>query len=288
MRETININGVFYDAKTGLPVEPDKPKLDTPKKTSKPKKITIRAPKKIAVSEASKPKSAKPAHKPAPSRTLNRRFVAKPLVKVARQKPIRPAPRPVNKPNLEPTISTRPSPIVARGTRRPTPKLVQPEPIKDVMSVEEKRNTKLISIIISAVALIVIIASVLAYFFVPSVSFWMATSRAEVSSSMPTYSPAGFDVDGRVQSSPGIVHVNYKSPNGAYSISMANSNWDSKGVLENKVKPASANYQTLEQKGLTIFTYKNTAMWVNGGILYTISYDTEFSNDEILKIVDGI
>jgi hypothetical protein len=69
---------------------------------------------------------------------------------------------------------------------------------------------------------------------------------------------------------------------------MANSNWDSDGVLENKVKPASPNYQTLNQKGLTIFVQKDRAAWVNGGILYTLTFNTDLPNSEILKIVDGI
>lgn len=294
MRETVNINGKFYDAKTGLPVEPEKPKLDTPKKTSKAKKVAVKTPRKITVTEAAKPKPAKPAkaaHRPAPSRTLNRRFVAKPPVKTSKPAtPPKPKPKPkpknVSSSNLRPTISTRPSPVVPRGTKRPAPKATQNPTNTEIP--EEKHNTKIISLVVSGIIVFLIVACILAYFFIPTVSFWVASTRAEVNASLPTYTPAGYAIEDRAQSSPGIVTVNYKSPSNDYSISMANSNWDSDGVLENKVKPVSKDYQTLNQKGLTIFVFDNNTMWVNGGILYTISSSSQISNDEILKIVDGM
>jgi hypothetical protein len=291
MRETVNINGTYYDAKTGLPVEPDKPKLDSPApKASKPKKISVRAPKKITVSAASAAKPARPAkpakavRRPAPSSTLNRRFVAKPA-----QKPARPAPpKPITTANLRPTVSARPSPVAPRGVRRPSPPPAPSEPAQPEPTEQAKPSTKLISLITSGAIVLLAGLAVLAYFFIPAVSFWVASSAAEVRASMPTYAVAGYSVSGQAESSPGIVTLNYKSFNNNYSISMANSSWDSDGVLENKVKPATPNYQTLNQKGLTIFVIKDKALWVNGGILYTLEFSSELSNSEILKIVDGI
>jgi hypothetical protein len=285
MRETVNINGVYYDAKTGLPVEPDRPKLDTPPpKSSKPKKVAVRAPKKIAVSTAAQPAPVRAAHRPAASRTLNRRFVAKPPVK-AKPAPIKPVSRPQTSPSLRPTLSTSPSPIVPRGTRRPT---AQPTPAEPDMSPQEKRSAKFVSLIVAGAAAAIVAVGVLAYFNLPAVSFWVAASRAEVSASLPTYAPAGYSVAGQAQSSPGMVTIDYRSVSGSYSIQMANSNWDSDGVLENKVKPTATNYQTLNQKGLTIFVFNSQAIWVNGGVLYTIALSANLSNDEALKIVDGI
>jgi hypothetical protein len=283
MRETININGVYYDAKTGLPAEPERPKLDTPRKISKPKKVTVRAPKKIAVS-AAQPAPIRATHRPAPSRTLNRRFVAKPPVK-AKPAPIKPISRPQTSPSLRPTLSTSPSPIVPRGTRRPA---AQPTPAEPEISPQEKRSAKFVSLIIAGAAAAIVAVGVLAYFNLPAVSFWVAASRAEVPASLPTYAPAGYSVDGQAQSSLGMVTIDYRSASGSYSIQMANSNWDSDGVLENKVKPTATNYQTLNQKGLTIFVFNSQAIWVNGGVLYTIALGSNLSNDEVLKIVDGI
>lgn len=299
MRETVNINGVFYDAKTGLPIEPEKPKLDTPTKPIKSsKKISVRAPRKINISANTnnKPKPpVKAAHKPSSSRTLNRRYVSKPISKTA--KPIqKAAPKPEAAPsqNTRPTISTRPSPVVPRGNRRPvskTPKLNQiSKPTKvDNASNDDKKINKTPPIIISILIILSIAVCVLSYFFIPSVSFWISSMRADVKSSLPTYTVSGYSIDGHVHASPGIVTIDYKSStNNMYTIEMANSNWDSDGVLENKIKPNASKYQTLEQKGLTIFVQDDSAMWVNGGVLYTIWFDSHMSNDEILKIIDGI
>jgi hypothetical protein len=285
MRETVNINGVYYDAKTGLPVEPEQPKLDSPPAKAKSKKITVHSPKKIIV-KAAKPTRA--ARRPAASSTLNRRFVAKPPLKVA--KPLAPKPRPVAAVRLRPTISARPSPVVARGIRRPKPTPTQSPPVatKPDLSDQERHNIKLVSIVASAAVVLIIAAAILAYIFIPAVSFWVASSRAEVNASLPTYAPVGYSVSTQAESSPGMVKLNYKSSSGDYSISMTNSNWDSDGILENKVKPNSTNYQTFNQKGLTIFVLNDQAIWVNGGVLYIISSSSELSSDEILRIVDGI
>jgi hypothetical protein len=284
MRETVIINGISYDAKTGLPVELAGPKFDTPVPKSSPKKIAIRAPRKIAVANAAA-KPSRAVRRPAPSQTLNRRFVAKPPLKTPKPKLMaRPSAQPATAPSLRPSISTRPSPVAPRGLRRPSP---LPTPQPDDLPPEEKRNLKLISLITAGVVVLAAAGALLSYLFIPAVSFWVASSRAEVKASLPTYTPSGFVADGRAQSSPGMVTLNYKSSAGQYSLQMANSNWDSDGVLENKVKPASTNYQTLNQKGLTIFVLKNQALWVNGGILYTLNFDN-LNNSEILKIVDGI
>jgi hypothetical protein len=290
MREIITINGVSYDAKTGLPAEPDKPKLDSPAPTPKPKpkKIAVRSPKKIVVNSAAKP--ARAARRPAASQTLNRRFVAKPpAAKPARPTPpSKPLAKPIAAPKLKPTISVRPSPVVPRGVRRPSPPPAPSKPAEPEISAEEKRSVKVVSLVVAGIIVVLAALATLAYLFVPAVSFWVASTHAEVSASMPTYAPAGFKVQGRAESSPGVITLNYQSPANSYSITMANSNWDSDGVLENKVKPTSTNYQTLNQKGLTIFVQKDKALWVNGGILYTLTFQAELPNSEILKIVDGI
>jgi hypothetical protein len=155
---------------------------------------------------------------------------------------------------------------------------------------EQKRHTGIVSLVISGIVILLIGGAVLLYFFVPSVSLWVANSRADVGAVLPTYAPLDYRVEGTVESSPGYVNINYKSPGtgASYSLSFANSNWDSNGVVENKVKPVSNNYQTLSQKGLTIFRYKDHAVWVNGGILYTITDGDKLTNEQILKIVDGI
>jgi len=300
--KTITINGKLYDAVTGLPVdEPPVTKSDqsTPVESTKSgRKITVTSMKKILVQEAKKPAKTKPQpeapkrtrvipHKPIKSRTLNRAAVRKPAAKVKLVKPTTPAPKGLTLESLMPRIATKPSPIVLTGAKRDkktTPPLTVKKPTPSETAIKKKR-IKIILISI-AVLLVLIGGGVASYLFLPPVSFWVASTRANVRASLPTWAPDGFRVDGVVESSPGQVTINYRSSGDAsFSLTQQNSNWDSNGVLENKVKPVSRDYQTLTQQGLTIYRFSGTAIWVNGGVLHTISDSNNLINEEILKII---
>lgn len=297
--KTVTINGKLYDATTGLPVKTPTTRPAVKAKTSK--KISVSSTKKISVSEAksaTKPKTPSKkivAHRPARSQTLNRKAVKKPPVKPV--KPTTRAVKPAQKAKLVvPSIATRPSPVVPRPTRSPR----RPVSLPDINHVTKatvasktpqtsKKHGKA-TVIALAILAIMIGGGIAIYLFVPPVSFWVASVRADVKAKLPVYAPSGYHVDGTAESSPGQVTVRYKSSeNGEiYSLTEQNSTWDSKGVLENKVKPNSKNYQTLSQKGLTIYRFDGKAIWVNGGVLYTISDDNNLSNDQILQIIDSI
>ncbi|MDL2327872.1 DUF4367 domain-containing protein [Ruminococcaceae bacterium OttesenSCG-928-A11] len=301
--ETVTINGVLYNAKTGQPIKKLAPRIVTTKPTPKPapKKVYVRQPKKIVV-KSSAQKAAK--RKPSSSKTLNRQFVRKPIVvkkarnenRVAKKNPPQKivTKQPVNK-----AVPQPPSKITYRGTKRPKPhmqphtvstKQIATKPNSISTPAQNKKKNRLIPIITSAVVLASIVGVVMAYFFLPNFSVWVAAQRSGVNAVSPVYAPAGYKVKGVAESSQGLVTINYYSNglNDGYSITQANSNWDSAGVLENKVKPLGGSYQTLSQKGLTIYRYSTSAIWVNGGILYTITDEGKLSNEQILHIVDGI
>lgn len=298
--ETITINGVLYNAKTGQPIKKSTSAKPAPRPAAKisvkqPKKVTVRQPRKITVNPAPKPVAKR---KPAPSQTLNRTIVKKPqpsprkrVAQPIAKKPI-PKTRPQPKPAQRPAPKVQPARIASRGIKRPRP-VQQPiqktKPIQKPAPIEKKKIGKA-PIITGICVLLLIIGIVLAYFFLPSFSVWVAGNRADVEAKLPLYTPSSYKVSGTAESSPGIVTLNYYSDSlgDGYSLTQANSNWDSEGVLENKVKPLGGNHQTLSQKGLTIYRYSTGAIWVNGGILYTITDEGKLSNEQILHIVDGI
>ncbi|GHU07142.1 hypothetical protein FACS189431_1240 [Alphaproteobacteria bacterium] len=291
----IVINGKAYDAKTGLPVAtPARPATKPTRKiaVATSKKVTVKAAPKTVKPVAKAPAQVRRAapHRPAKSRTLNRTVVKKPAVKTVSAPRHPAAPKTIAKP-VAPRVAVRPSPIVPRAAvkrRAPAPiRPVKPAPIASAKPVEKKNHLK--TTLISFAALIVLVGGSLAlYFFVPSVSTWVAASRANVRATLPVYTPDSYHVDGPADSSPGQVTISYRSVNDStYSITQQNSNWDSVGVLENKVKPVAKNYQTLTQRGLTIYRYNDKAIWVNGGVLYTISDGNNLSNEQILKIVES-
>lgn len=297
----IKINGKLYSAETGLPIKNEVRSVanNTRVGVKNSRQINAKTVKRLG---AKKPDTGKTIltkatrHTTVKSQTLNRKTVKRPSSK----KPIKTAPKKVMRaPGVDiiaPKIAVRPAPIVPKdspkkSTRKnvtPQKKSVAPQKKKQSKKGKGAKKTGIITAIISAIVILLIGAAVAAYFFLPAASFEVANLRADIRGKLPAYTVENYRVSTPVQSSPGQIIVNYKSDDNEYSLMEQSSTWDSDGVLENKVKPNSKNYQTLSQKGLTIFRFDKKAIWVNGGILYTISDNNNLGNDQILKIVDSI
>ena len=144
------------------------------------------------------------------------------------------------------------------------------------------------SIIIASVIALFIGIVALLYFFFPPLSFAIASSAAGVKMDYPVYKPAEFRVSRPVESAPGQITISYTDGKSSYILVAQNSPWDNEGLVANKITPISTTYQTLTKDGISIFRISDQAMWVNFGVLYTISDDGRLPNEEILKIVDGI
>lgn len=262
------------------------------------------------------------AKKPNRSQTLSRQFVQKPAAKIVDNRARTSSPlintspmvtKFAKKPVVAPVAKRAPEPVqhdlavrVERQRAAKRDEIVQKpansRELKEALIREQmdKPHTKaktpktkrrfVIMSIASAAFTLVLIGGYFTYVNMPSLSVRVAASRAGVNAKYPEYNPSGYRIDGPVAFSPGQVTINYRSNTNdqRYSISQQNSNWDSSAVLENKVQPESDKYQTLSQKGLTVYKYDNKASWVNGGVLYTIDGDASLSTDQVLKIVDSI
>ena len=138
---------------------------------------------------------------------------------------------------------------------------------------------------------IMIIGGYLTYLSMPGLSVRVAAAQAGVAASFPEYSPDGYRFSGPVAYSPGQVAIQFLANGGTakYTLTEQKSAWDSQAVYDNLVaKDADDNYTTNSQQGLTIYTYKGHAAWVNGGILYTIEGDAPLSNEQLLKIAGSL
>lgn len=134
--------------------------------------------------------------------------------------------------------------------------------------------------------LMVLIAGAVVYFYIPSISVRIASQQAGINANFPEYYPDGYSIDGPVSFSNGEVVINFKSNtnNSKFVIKQTKSSWDSSAVRNKVSKDSGGEFITTEEKGLTIFTYKGNAAWVNGGILYTINGDANLSSDQIRRI----
>lgn len=130
----------------------------------------------------------------------------------------------------------------------------------------------------------------LTYITLPSISLKVAASRAGVDATLPDYEPEGYSIDGPISYNPGEVVISYKSETDGseYTLSQKSTNWDSKAVLDNYVTEKTGSYITYQEKGVTVYTFNDEAIWVNGGILYTITGDAGLSADQIMDLATSI
>lgn len=309
--KTVTINGRIYDAVTGLPVE-SKAVKPAPKSAS---------PKSVAEKRASRVEAASVHATPQRSQTLHRR-AAKKVGLAKRPKPgqhmdisrsskvARFAPHPVaadiKKETSTPDIKPKTHPIAAKALARTSkPATLSSKEIKDAAieaalakpSPKPKKERRVKFewsrkfTVITACFIVLILGAALTYFNMPSLSVSFASAQAGINATYPEYRPDGYHLDQPVTFSDGEVTLKFASNNGngGYVITQTRSSWDSSAVLDNVVKKSKGDdYTTTQERGLTIYSYDSTAVWVNGGILYKIVSNAPLSGEQIRHIATSL
>ncbi len=153
-----------------------------------------------------------------------------------------------------------------------------------------KSKKKFINILAGTFVLLVLLGFLM-YINMPNLSVHIASARSGIDASFPEYKPDGYSLSGPVSYSDGEVTINFHANTGKtkFVIVQKKSAWDSTAVKNMVVKKADENtVVTTEERGLTIYTYKGNAAWVNGGILYTITGDAPLSNDQLRRIATSL
>lgn len=310
MSETITINGVKYDAHSGLshgPAAQPSSKGSGSHATAihgrmqrsttlhrgftkrpevkKPSHATVHGVKKSATSHTRSPHITKFARDPQPMTKKPRMMsdigpsvhphVAKAHAKsaVKHQQPAAPAHVPARQ-IKEQAISQA---LANAAPAKPPKKSV-------------KQRARSFNVAAASLA-VMLLAGYLTYLNLPSLSVRVAAAQAGINASYPEYRPSGYSLSGPVAYSGGEVSMNFKSNSGPqqFALNQARSSWDSSALLTNYVQQKSGdNYATYSDAGLTIYTYGSNAAWVNGGILYTLEGDAPLSNEQIRHIATSM
>lgn len=126
----------------------------------------------------------------------------------------------------------------------------------------------------------------------PNLALKVASSKAGINASLPTYIPNGWKVSGDIQSNPGSVGYEIKSDDGTKKvvINEDRSDWDSDALAENYINTKTKKYTTLQSEGLTIYLYNdNQASWINHGTWYRIEGENHgISKDQIIKMATSL
>jgi hypothetical protein len=146
-----------------------------------------------------------------------------------------------------------------------------------------------VAVLLTIMTCLLLVAGLLAYINVPSISMHMASAHAGFQAKLPGYNPVGYSF-GNLSYGPGNVTVSYKSDDThKFDITQRESNWDSDALLSNFVASANKAYQTYERAGRTIYFFgNNTATWVDNGIWYTVNGNNSLSRSQMLDLAGSI
>lgn len=141
-----------------------------------------------------------------------------------------------------------------------------------------------------AIALLLVVGF-FAYQNATNISMRIASSRAGIHGSLPSYQPAGFTVTGGIAYNPGQITISYKATtdNRNFKIMQNVSDWNSQALLDNFVATNHPNNQMVQDRGKTIYIYDGSnATWVDGGIWYRIEGESQLNSDQLLNIAASL
>lgn len=317
MREqTVTINGKVYDKRTGMPVRAERVVHNATSQTAQrvhqqpQKSRTLN--RKYVKQDA--PAAASAQRQPAQPAIVPRRTVQTP--QVSRSESIsrfakeynaahaapRKAMNDIAAPTTHPIARKAHVAMAAKAPAQTTIKpsaVIKQEAIANAMAktpakheireVRHKHTSKArrqLSMASASLA-ILLLGGYFTYLNMPQISTRVAAAQAGIAASYPTYHPTGYSLSGPVAYDEGSVSMKFAanaSPQN-FTLSQSRSGWDSSAVLDNYVTPkVGDNYSATTMNGLTIYTYGTNAVWVNGGILYSISGNAPLSSDQIGRI----
>ena len=160
------------------------------------------------------------------------------------------------------------------------------EPAHTVAAKGFSKHTRMASVVGSFAALI-LLGGYLTYINIPNLSIKVAAINAGIDASLPRYQPGGFRLTGPISYTNGEVEVKYRQAGGddIFKITQRSTDWDPQATLDNYVEPDSNNdYEIHSAQGLTVYTYDQKAVWVNGGILHVIDGTAKLSNEQVSRI----
>lgn len=120
----------------------------------------------------------------------------------------------------------------------------------------------------------------------PRMQLSVISGKTGFTATLPGYVPPSYNLHGNVAYSAGQVTLHYAAAGlPGFNISQHVTSWDAASLLDNFVTKQAANYTAVEGQGLTIYLFgKGEAAWVNHGLWYSITGDTELSRSQILNI----
>jgi hypothetical protein len=138
---------------------------------------------------------------------------------------------------------------------------------------------------------VLIIAGFFAYQNIPNISIRLASAKAGIHASLPSYQPSGFSVNSHIIYSPGEIAVAYKAnaDNRGYTVTQKTTTWNSDALKEHLVGASNSMPVSYPNNGQTIYLHDGSeADWINNGVWYSISGDSSLNTGQLIKIASSL
>lgn len=122
----------------------------------------------------------------------------------------------------------------------------------------------------------------------PDISLKVAAMQTGIDATYPGYIPRGYNLS-EITSENGKITLKFLksgSSSDGFTIIEEKSAWDSNALLSNYIKPEfKDDYSIVREQGLTIYIGSTGAAWVNGGVVYKLSFTGErLTNQQVRSI----
>lgn len=125
-----------------------------------------------------------------------------------------------------------------------------------------------------------------------NIAMRVASSKAGIHGTLPSYKPSGFAMNKDVQSEPGKVVVSYNSTTDSrnFAISQSASDWNSETLYDSFVASTGQPYEKIDTStGKSVYVYgDSSATWVDGGIWYKVEGNSGLNSNQLVQLANSL
>lgn len=152
-------------------------------------------------------------------------------------------------------------------------------------------SNKLVSIS-AVVASVAMISGFIVYQNLPTISLALASHDAGISMSVPKGIPSNFEMDKKVDASPGQITISYRSriDNREFAITQLRETEGTQESLEKAIASSTqGEYQTYQTNGIKLFmAAPGRADWIDGKMRYSVSGNSGLSSEQLATIAASL
>ncbi len=313
-RKTILVNGMLYDAISGMPIKKQSNSRASMAPGKRQAKTSHQIHRQIEPSRVASRHVPVAPHAPTIQKRSDTLRVPQPGLKssvvtrfgsqapVAQKQPrVMSDIRPATVHPIAQKVEARMRPAHAQNAPIKPSQLIKQEAIDEALAsatshrstgkqIKHPRKTPRMLSFASMALSLLLLAGYLTYINLPNLSVRVAASQAGIDAGYPGYRPDGYRLAG-VNYDKGSVSLKFAANAGPqnFTITQQQTSWDSTAVKENYVKTKwGDDVVPYSERGLTIYAHEGNAAWVNGGILYTITGDATLSTTQVRSIATSL